>query len=87
MTTLHFSQAVLDDDEDEEVQSSVPVSHAQEDPYVVLEDLRQTTELFHQKNEEYMDLETKSEASKKVLCSAVATYRPIERVYYLMAQA
>lgn len=69
-----FSQAVLDDDEDEEVQTTAPVP--QEDPYMVLEDLRQTTELFHQKNNEYMDLEAQTEASKKVLCSGIAPIWP-----------
>ena len=53
------------DDDDEEAQSSAEVP--EEDSYVVLDHLRQTTELFDHKNAEYMSMERKYESSKKVM--------------------
>ena len=58
----------LDDDEEEEALSKVQSSTTlpQEDPEVILDNLRQMTELFDQKKSEYMVMEQRAEDLKKV---------------------
>lgn len=62
-----FEEMELDDDEEEEALSKVQSSTTlpQEDPEVILDNLRQMTELFDQKKSEYMVMEQRAEDLKK----------------------
>ena len=62
-----------EDDEEEKVVGQTPMVALptdQEDEDQILQNLIQTTELFDQKNSEYMVMEQKSEAFRKVLTGA-----------------
>ena len=56
----------LDEDEEAETVVLAPPSQQGDAAQQILENLIQTTELFDQKNGEYMVMEQKSEASRKV---------------------
>ena len=70
----------MDEDEEEE-----EVGHAEmvappayrEDDDLILQNLLQTTELFDQKNSEYMIMEHKSEAFRKVRVHSTLTIIPV----------